>query len=134
MRPVPPRSAACVDAAVPRVRSWFSVLGPRSAAPSSVTGLGLVPVSAARTCWRSQRIRERAHGAMTAALVIVPADPVPAWPASAHRGPATGSPVGPREVLSGAPWMVRLSMARGDVLSPVRLAPGQDASLGPAAG
>jgi hypothetical protein len=75
------------------------------------------------------------HGAMTAALVIVPADPVCAPSASAHGGRAPGSSVravssrtrpGPREVLSGAPWMVRLSMGmRGpDVLRPARPRPG----------
>jgi hypothetical protein len=79
------------------------------------------------------------HGAMTAALVIVPADPVCASSASAHGGRAPGSSVravssrtrpGPREVLSGAPWMVRLSMACGDLTSSARLAPGQEAPPG----
>jgi hypothetical protein len=78
-------------------------------------------------------------GAMTAALVIVPADPVCARSASAHGGRASGSSVravssrtrpGPREVLSGAPWMVRLSMGCGDLTSSARLAPGQEAPPG----
>jgi hypothetical protein len=49
--------------------------------------------------------------AMTAALVIVPLDPVRP-PASAHRGAAPGSTPEPREVPTGAPWMVRLSMGK----------------------
>ena len=73
-------------------------------------------------------------GAMTAALVIVPVDPACARPASAHRGQAPGSRVDPREVLSGAPWMVRLSMGSADMMlrvrSAARLAPGQDALPG----
>jgi hypothetical protein len=51
---------------------------------------------------------------MTAALVIVPVDPDVS--ASAHRGHRTGSTVEPREVPTGTPWMVRLSMGRSDVL------------------
>ena len=142
MRPVPPRSAARCGAAVPSARSWLPVLGSRCRAVSSVTGLGSVSTSAARTCRRSQPIRGRAHGAMTAALVIVPADPVSARPVSAQRGRVTGSPVaavspltrpGPREVPIGAPWTVRLSMARGDLVSPVRLAPARKRRLGPTA-
>ena len=79
------------------------------------------------------------RGAMTAALVIVPADPVCARSASAHGGRAPGSSVravssrtrpGPREVLSGAPWMVRLSMGCGDETSPARLAPARKHPLG----
>jgi len=79
-------------------------------------------------------------GAMTAALVIVPADPVCATSASAHGGRVPGSSVraassrtrpGPREVLSGAPWMVRLSMGCGDLMSPARLAPARKHPLGP---
>ncbi|GAA0571728.1 hypothetical protein GCM10009534_01960 [Kribbella sandramycini] len=73
-----------------------------------------------------------ASGAMTAALVIVPADPMPARSHSAHQGRAgIGSRVGAQEVPSGAPWMVRLSTGRGDATSAARLAPGQDAPLGP---
>jgi hypothetical protein len=80
------------------------------------------------------------HGAMTAALVIVPADPARARSASAHGGQAPGSAVRavssrtrprPREVLSGAPWMVRLSMGCGDQVSPARLAPARKHPLGP---
>ena len=69
-------------------------------------------------------------GAMTAALVIVPADPVYAGSASAHGGRATGSRVRPREMPSGAPWMVRLFTGSGghDVRRPAR--PGQEASPG----
>ena len=79
-------------------------------------------------------------GAMTAALVIVPADPACAASASAHRGRAPGSSVravsirtrpGPQEVRSGAPWMVRLSMGSGDLTSPSRLAPARTHPLGP---
>jgi len=79
-------------------------------------------------------------GAMTAALVIVPADPACVPSASAHGGRVAGSSVravssrtwpGPREVPSGAPWMVRLSMARGDRTSPARLAPARKHPLGP---
>lgn len=82
---------------------------PRPAAPLS-TGLG--------------------HGAMTAALVIVPADPACAWSASA---PADGHPgrwSGPGVVPSGAPWMVRLSMARADLTSDARLVPARKHPLG----
>jgi hypothetical protein len=82
----------------------------------------------------------RGLGAMTAALVIVPADPACARSASAHGGRVPGSSVravssrtrpGPREVLSGAPWMVRLSMGCGDQRSPARLAPARKHPLGP---
>ncbi len=91
------------------------------------------------TCSRLQGMWGQAHGAMTAALVIVPADPVCARSASAHGGRAPGSSVravssrtrpGPREVLSGAPWMVRLSMGCGDETSPARLAPARKHPLG----
>ena len=49
--------------------------------------------------------------AMTAALVIVPTDP-DRRPAPAHRGTAPGSRPEPREMPSGAPWMVRLSTGK----------------------
>jgi len=128
MRPLPPCTAVRVDAAVP---SAFraSLQGSRSALPS--TGLGPVPTVAARTCRRSQHRWGRALGAMTAALVIVPADPACARFASAHRGRATGSCVRPREVLSGAPWMVRLSMGSGDTTSTARQARPGSILLGP---
>ena len=70
-------------------------------------------------------------GAMTAALVIVPVDPACARPASAQGGQAPGSRVDPWEVLSGAPWMVRLSRGRGDTTCPARLAPARTHPLGP---
>ena len=114
MRPVPPCAAIRIDAAVPSAPALASLQGCRAALPS--TGLGPVPTSAARTCRRSQHVWGRAQGAMTAALVIVPADPARARSASAHRGRVPGSRVRPREVPSGAPWMVRLSMGRSDVL------------------
>jgi hypothetical protein len=70
---------------------------------------------------------------MTAALVIVPADP--AWPSvTAHRGCAAGSKVEPQGVLKGAPWMVRLSMGSADVMlrvtSAARHAPARTHFLG----
>ena len=71
------------------------------------------------------------HGAMTAALVIVPADPACARPVSAQCGRPAGSRVRPREVLSGAPWMVRLSMGSADTTSAARLAPARKHLLGP---
>lgn len=55
-------------------------------------------------------LRSAGLRAMTAALVIVPLDPVRP-PASAHRGAAPGSTTDLREVQTGTPWMVRLSMA-----------------------
>lgn len=70
-------------------------------------------------------------GAMTAALVIVPSDPAGSRSASAHGGRLPGSMVRPREVLSGAPWMVRLSMGCGDQGSPARLAPARKHPWGP---
>lgn len=114
MRPVPHHPAARFGAAVPSAPTWHL---PPERLPS-LSGLG----------------------AMTAALVIVPADPVRAWSASAHGGRVPGSSVmavssrtrpGPREVLSGAPWMVRLSMGCGDDTSPARLAPARKHPLGP---
>jgi len=65
-------------------------------------------------------------GAMTAALVIVPAGPVRTQSASAHCGRFPGSEtVGPREMPSGAPWMVRLSMGSTDVMLRVTSAAGK---------
>jgi hypothetical protein len=139
MRPVPPRSAVRVGTAVPSapipassqgirpVRA--SLLRSRAALPS--TGLGPVSTCAARACPRSQHVWERAQGAMTAALVIVPADPACARPFSAQEGRPSGSRVRPREVLSGAPWMVRLSMGSEDTMSAARLAPARKHHLGP---
>ena len=128
MGPVPPRTAR-IGAAVPSAPALASLQGCRAALPS--TGLGPVPTSAARTCRRSQHVWGRAQGAMTAALVIVPADPARARSASAHRGRVPGSRVRPREVPSGAPWMVRLSMGSGDIRSAARLAPARKHHLGP---
>jgi hypothetical protein len=72
-----------------------------------------------------------ASGAMTAALVIVPADPVLARPDSAQCGRATGSSVRSQVVLSGAPWIVRLSMGmRGHGVHRAAR-PGHKAPLGP---
>jgi hypothetical protein len=63
-------------------------------------------------------------GAMSAALVIVPAHPDRASSASAHSGRGLrAAAVGPRVVPSGSPWMVRLSMGCGDATSADRLAP-----------
>jgi len=63
-------------------------------------------------------------GAMTAALVIVPADPACAPSASAHGGRVCRvAAVGPRAVPSGSPWMVRLFMGFGDTTSAARLGP-----------
>lgn len=119
MRPVPPCAAARVGVAVPSAKA--SLQGSRVAL-SSTPGLRSVPTPAARTCRRPQPLWGRIEGAMTAALVIVPADP--AWPtASARRGRVPGSTVGPREVPAGAPWMVRLSMGSPDVLLRVTSAP-----------
>ena len=116
MRPVPPRSAARRGAAVPGVRSWLPVLGSRCRASSSVVGPGRTRQCSARP----------GLGKMTAALVIVPADPVQARCVSARRRRATGSPIGRQEVLTGTPWMVRLSMGTGDRWSPAgSLRPGQ---------
>lgn len=128
MRPVPPRTAVRIGAAVPSAPALASLQGCRAALPS--TGLGPVPTSAARTCRRSQHVWGRAQGAMTAALVIVPVDPARARSASAHRGRVPGSRVRPREVPSGAPWMVRLSMGSGDIRSAARLAPARKHLLG----
>jgi len=107
MRPVPPCTAAPrVVAAVPSARVSRRAL--------SCSGLRSAPTPAARTCRRTQHLWGRTDGAMTAALVIVPVDPDVS--ASAHRGHRTGSTVEPREVPTGTPWMVRLSMGRSDVL------------------
>ena len=84
--------------------------------------------SAPSTCSRRRGSGRQALGAMTAALVIVPVDPDVS--ASAHRGHRTGSTVEPREVPTGTPWMVRLSMGSGDTRSAARLAPGQEAPPG----
>ena len=109
MRPVQ-CAAVRFGAAVPSVRA--SLQG-SPVAPPPVGIRGPVPTSAARTCRRSQQLWGRAFGAITAALVIVPADPVSARSASAHGGRATGSRVRPREMPSGAPWMVRLFTGSG---------------------
>jgi hypothetical protein len=91
MRPVPPRAAAArVDAAVPSALASLQGFQP------SLSSAGL--------------------RAMTAALVIVPVDPVRRASASAQRGRCPGSTVVPREVQTGAPWMVRLSMGSADVM------------------
>ena len=124
MRPVPPCAAAArVDAAVPSALASLQGFQP----PLSSAGLRSVSTSAARTCRRPQPLWGRIRGAMTAALVIVPADPVRRASASAQRGRCPGSTVGPRKVQTGAPWMVRLSMGSADVMlrvtSSARLAP-----------
>ncbi len=93
-------------------------------------GLGPVPTPAARACPRSQQVWGRADGAMTAALVIVPTDPACTPSPSAHGVQDPGSSVRPREVPSGAPWMVRLSMGSADVASAARLAPARKHLLG----
>lgn len=59
---------------------------------------------------------------MTAALVIVPVDPVRPF-ATAQCGRVSGSMVAPREAPAGAPWMVRLSMGSPDVLLRVTSGP-----------
>ena len=70
-------------------------------------------------------------GAMTAALVIVPADPAAGPSVSAHSGRASRvATVGPRVVPSGSPWMVRLSMGMRGPDASARLAPGQEAPPG----
>jgi hypothetical protein len=66
---------------------------------------------------------------MTAALVIVPNDPVRVRSASAPGGRTPGSEVGPREVRNGRPWMVRLSTGSGAV-SAARLVPAGKRLLG----
>jgi hypothetical protein len=124
MRPVPPCAAARrVRRAVPSAKA--SLQGSRVAL-SSTAGLRSVSTPAARTCRRPQPLWGRTRGAMTAALVIVPADPV-SPSATAHSGRTAGSTVEPREVPAGAPWMVRLSMGSADVMlrvtSSARLAP-----------
>lgn len=131
MRPVPPCAAAArVGAAVPSALA--SLQGFQVALSSA--GLRSVSTPAARTCRRPQHLWgptkglvSRALGAMTAALVIVPADPARPASASAQRGRCPGSMVEPREVQTGAPWMVRLSMGSADVTlrvtSSARLAP-----------
>ncbi|TCO17566.1 hypothetical protein EV652_11718 [Kribbella steppae] len=142
MRPVPQHAAARFGAAVPSVPARhfppeqlpsFTGLGPDPTSPACCAALG-------GTCSRLQGMWGQAHGAMTAALVIVPADPVCARFASAHGGRVPGSSVmavssrtrpRPREVLSGAPWMVRLSMGSGDLMSPARLAPARKHPWGP---
>jgi hypothetical protein len=71
---------------------------------------------------------------MTAALVIVPVDPVRSVFGTAQRGHAAGSQVEPREMPSGVPWMVRLSMGSVDVMlrvtSTARLTPARKHLLG----
>jgi hypothetical protein len=139
MRPVPPCAAARVGAAVPSALASLQGFH----VPLSSAGLRSVSTPAARTCRRPQHLwsrtkgldsrsrrrgsGRRALGAMTAALVIVPADPVRPASASAQRGRCPGSTVGPRKVQTGAPWMVRLSMGSADVMlrvtSSARLAP-----------
>jgi hypothetical protein len=129
MRPVPPCVTARFGTAVPTAAARASLQGSRSAQPSP--GLRFVPTSAARTCRRSQHVWGRAYeGAMTAALVIVPPDPARARPATARGGRAPGSRVRPREMPSGAPWMVRLSMGSADVASAARHAPARTHLLG----
>lgn len=108
MRPVPPCVAVRFGTAVPNAAVRASLQGSRAALPSP------------------------AHlGAMTAALVIVPPDPVRDRPATAHGGRVPGSRVRPRGMSSGAPWMVRLSMGSGDDASAARLAPARKHLLGP---
>jgi len=129
MRPVPPCTAAPrVVAAVPGAR--VSLQGTRRALSSR--GLRSAPTPAARTCRRTQHLWGRISGAMTAALVIVPTDPVVFAPA--HRGQWPGSTVEPQEVPKGAPWMVRLSMGSTDVMlrvtSAARHAPARTHFLG----
>jgi hypothetical protein len=132
MRPVPPCAAtARVDAAVPSALASLQGFQPSL----SSAGLRSVSTPAARTCRRTQPLWGRTgSGAMTAALVIVPADP--AWPASAsaQRGRCPGSTVEPREVQTGAPWMVRLSMGSANVMlrvtSAARIAPARKHLLG----
>jgi hypothetical protein len=89
--------------------------------------------TAPSTCSRRRGSGRQALGAMTAALVIVPADPV-RLSRPAQRGRAPGSTVEPREVREGAPWMVRLSMGSADVMlrvtSAARLAPARTHFLG----
>lgn len=157
MRPVPPCAAARVGAAVPSALA--SLQGSHVALSSP--GLRSVPTPAARTCRRPQPLwgrigglvspshaycaalctcsrrrgtGRRALGAMTAALVIVPAGPARHASVSARRGHAAGSMVGPREVPSGTPWIVRLSMGSADVVlrvtSAARLAPARKHPLG----
>ena len=128
MRSVPPCTAVRIGAAVPSAPALASLQGCRAALPSA--GLGALPTTAARPSRRSQHRWGRAPRAMTAPLVIVPADPARARSASAHRGRVPGSRVRPREVPSGAPWMVRLSMGSGDIRSAARLAPARKHHLG----
>ena len=110
MRPVPP-CVPCVTArlgtAVPNAAVRASLQGSRAALPA--TGLG----------------------AMTAALVIVPSDPACARSVSAPDGRLPGSPVRPRKMPIGTPWMVRLSMGSGGNASAARLAPARRHLLGP---
>jgi hypothetical protein len=112
MRPVPPCAAARVGAAVPSALASLQGFHVALSSP----GLRSVPTPAARTCRRPQPLWGRIEGAMTAALVIVPAGPARHASVSARRGHAAGSMVGPREVPSGAPWIVRLSMGSADVV------------------
>jgi hypothetical protein len=121
MRPVPPCAAARrVRCAVPSAKA--SLQGFRVAL-SSTAGLRSVSTTAARTCRRPQPLWGRISGAMTAALVLVPADPV-SPSAAAQRGRVRlGSMVEPREVQAGAPWMVRLFTGSSGVLLRVTSGP-----------
>jgi hypothetical protein len=78
-----------------------------------------------------RRARLPGLGAMTAALVLVPADPAGAPSVSAHSGRASRvAAVGPPAVPSGSPWMVRLFMGCGDTTSAARLGPARKHRLG----
>ena len=100
MRPVPPCAAAArVDAAVPSALASLQGFQP----PLSSAGLRSVSTPAARTCRRPQPLWGRIRGAMTAALVIVPADPVSARSASAHGGRLIPKPQPSPEALRPIP-------------------------------